>query len=57
MMTMDQKSVWWNEFAVNFCVMNKENKTINEWMRLVDRKTYVHGYIDMLNLDLRKESS
>jgi hypothetical protein len=37
--------------------MNKENKTINEWMRLVDRKTYVHGYIDMLNLDLRKEIS
>jgi hypothetical protein len=35
----------------------RKNKTINEWMRLVDRKTYVHGYIDMLNLDLRKEIS
>jgi hypothetical protein len=39
-------------------VYEQENKkTINEWMRLVDRKTYVHGYIDMLNLDLRKRIS
>jgi pimeloyl-ACP methyl ester carboxylesterase len=45
-----------NAQTVSFMCMNKEkHKTINDWMSLADRKTYVHGYIDMLNLDLRKE--
>lgn len=59
MMTMDQKAFdGMNSQSTSFMCMNKEKqKTINEWMRLVDRKTYVHGYIDMLNLDLRKEIS
>jgi uncharacterized protein YnzC (UPF0291/DUF896 family) len=35
----------------------KKTTKLSKWMRLVDRKTYVHGYIDMLNLDLRKEIS
>ncbi|MFV8358102.1 alpha/beta fold hydrolase [Flavobacterium sp. XS1P32] len=59
MMTMDQKAFdVMNSQSTSFMCMNKEKqKTINKWMRLVDRKTYVHGYIDMLNLDLRKEIS
>nr|WP_309756177.1 alpha/beta hydrolase [Flavobacterium sp.] len=59
MLNMDQKAFdGMNSQSTSFMCMNKEKqKTINEWMRLVDRKTYVHGYIDMLNLDLRKEIS
>jgi hypothetical protein len=33
------------EFSNNFIyARNKENKTINEWMRLCRSKFYVHGY-------------
>ncbi|NBA86298.1 alpha/beta fold hydrolase [Emticicia sp. CRIBPO] len=32
-----------------------KQKVIAEWMYKTDRKTYVYGYIDMLNLDLRKD--
>lgn len=28
---------------------------MNGWMAMVHRKTYANGYIDMLNLDLRKD--
>lgn len=42
--------------SVSYMCFNKEKqKTIAEWMKIADRKTYVYGYIDMLNLDLRKE--
>jgi pimeloyl-ACP methyl ester carboxylesterase len=37
------------------CLNKEKQKTINDWMKIADRKTYVYGYIDMLNLDLRKE--
>nr|WP_315157983.1 alpha/beta hydrolase [uncultured Flavobacterium sp.] len=59
MLAMDQKAFdGMNSQSTSFMCMNKEKqKTINEWMSLVDRKTYVYGYIDMLNLDLRKEIS
>ncbi|QGK75399.1 alpha/beta fold hydrolase [Flavobacterium sp. SLB02] len=59
MLTMDQ-----NDFnAMNLqltsyiCLNKEKQKTINDWMNSTDRKTYVYGYIDMLNLDLRKEIS
>lgn len=45
-----------NTQSVSYMCFNKEKqKTIAEWMKTADRKTYVYGYIDMLNLDLRKE--
>jgi len=45
-----------NTQMTNFMCKNKEKqKVIVDWMNLVDRKTYVYGYVDMLNLDLREE--
>lgn len=39
---------------VSFMSLNKEkHEQLFEMMKLSDRKTYVYGYIDMLNLDLR----
>ncbi|MDL2141569.1 alpha/beta hydrolase [Flavobacterium tructae] len=57
MLGMDQKTFnAMNSQATSYMCLNKEKqKTINEWMSVADRKTYVYGYIDMLNLDLRKE--
>ncbi|OXB24613.1 alpha/beta hydrolase [Flavobacterium tructae] len=57
MLGMDQKAFnAMNSQATSYMCLNKEKqKTINEWMSVADRKTYVYGYIDMLNLDLRKE--
>lgn len=47
-----------NSQSISFMCLNKEkHKIITSWMNMADRKTYVHGYIDMLNLDLRKEIS
>ncbi|VXC07926.1 Pimeloyl-ACP methyl ester carboxylesterase [Flavobacterium sp. 9AF] len=44
--------------TISFMCLNKSKHTIlAKWMNAVDRKTYVYGYIDMLNLDLRKEIS
>lgn len=59
MLTMDQKAFSeMNSQSTSYMCMNKEKqKTINEWMNIADRKTYVYGYIDMLNVDLRKEIS
>jgi pimeloyl-ACP methyl ester carboxylesterase len=56
MLTMDSSSFFkMNEQQVMFMCNNTEKrKTIISWMNLADRKTYVHGYIDMLNLDLRQ---
>jgi len=45
-----------NAQSVSYMCLNKEKQlTILHWMNSVDRKTYVYGYVDMLNLDLRKE--
>ncbi|OHT45940.1 alpha/beta fold hydrolase [Flavobacterium tructae] len=57
MLGMDQKAFnAMNSQATSYMCLNKEKqKTVNEWMSVADRKTYVYGYIDMLNLDLRKE--
>jgi pimeloyl-ACP methyl ester carboxylesterase len=45
-----------NSQSISYMCLNIEKqKTISEWMKIADRKTYVYGYIDMLNLDLRKE--
>lgn len=59
MLAMDQKAFnAMNSQSTAYMCLNKEKqKTINEWMNIADRKTYVYGYIDMLNLDLRKEIS
>ncbi|MCU0418149.1 MAG: alpha/beta hydrolase [Cyclobacteriaceae bacterium] len=35
------------------CRNTEKQKLLLRWMNQADRKTYVHGYIDMLNLDLR----
>jgi pimeloyl-ACP methyl ester carboxylesterase len=39
------------------CKNVEKQKVLINWMNKADRKTYVYGYIDMLNLDLRKEIS
>lgn len=45
-----------NQQSAQFMCNNKEKqRLIAEMMNQADRKTYVHGYIDMLNLDLRQE--
>ncbi len=45
-----------NRASVSYMCLNKEKQqTILNWMNVCDRKTYVYGYIDMLNLDLRKD--
>jgi pimeloyl-ACP methyl ester carboxylesterase len=47
-----------NAQQVQFMCKNQEKqKVIIEMMNKADRKTYVNGYIDMLNLDLREEIS
>lgn len=44
------------EQQVKYMCLNKEKqKYLAKMMETADRKTYVYGYIDMLNLDLRKE--
>lgn len=57
MLTMNQSTFEaMNSQSVSYMCLNKEKqKMISEWMNVADRKTYVYGYIDMLNLDLRKE--
>ena len=47
-----------NNQSVQYMCNNKEKqKVIATMMNQSDRKTYVYGYIDMLNLDLRTEIS
>lgn len=36
------------------CKNVEKQKTLIDWMNRADRKTYVYGYVDMLNLDLRE---
>ncbi len=40
----------------SFMSLNKEKQPlIVEWMKQADRKTYVYGYVDYLNTDLRED--
>ena len=57
MLQMDEASFQaMNAQTVGFMCKNPEKqKIIIEMMKKADRKTYVNGYIDMLNLDLREE--
>jgi pimeloyl-ACP methyl ester carboxylesterase len=57
MLSMDSASfASMNAQSVPFMCKNKEkHETIIHWMSIADRKTYVYGYIDMLNLDLRED--
>jgi pimeloyl-ACP methyl ester carboxylesterase len=42
--------------SVPYLCLNKDkHNTIRAWIGQTDRKTYVKGYIDLLNLDLRKQ--
>jgi pimeloyl-ACP methyl ester carboxylesterase len=56
MLKMDSASfAAMNAQTVPYMCMNTEKqKTLIDWMNMSDRKTYVYGYIDMLNLDLRE---
>jgi pimeloyl-ACP methyl ester carboxylesterase len=36
------------------CKNEEKQKVLIDWMNKADRKTYVYGYVDMLNLDLRE---
>ncbi len=55
MMQMDRAAFHsMNAQSIPFLCRNTEKqKLLLQWMDQADRKTYVHGYIDMLNLDLR----
>jgi pimeloyl-ACP methyl ester carboxylesterase len=57
MLSMDSASfASMNAQSVQYMCKNKEKQqTIVNWMNKADRKTYVYGYIDMLNLDLRED--
>ena len=45
-----------NTRSAGFLSLNKDKQNlIVKWMNMADRKTYVNGYVDMLNLDLREE--
>ena len=56
MLAMDSASfAAMNAQVIPYMCRNAEKQqTIMTWMNKADRKTYVHGYIDMLNLDLRE---
>lgn len=44
-----------NKQSASYMSLNKDkHQTIINWMNICDRKTYVYGYIDMLNVDLRE---
>jgi len=44
-----------NQSAQFMCNNKEKQKLIAEMMNQTDRKTYVYGYIDMLNVDLRQK--
>lgn len=44
-----------NQSVMYMCNNKEKQKTLAEMMNQSDRKTYVYGYIDMLNLDLRTD--
>lgn len=55
-LTMDSASfAAMNAQTIPYMCRNEEKqKVVLNWMSKADRKTYVYGYIDMLNLDLRE---
>jgi pimeloyl-ACP methyl ester carboxylesterase len=57
MLEMDEESFQkMNSQTVSFmCLNTTKQKELVEMMNMVDKKTFVYGYIDMLNLDLREE--
>lgn len=57
MLDMDSTSfAKMNAQSIPYMCLNKEKQTtLLNWMVKADRKTYVYGYVDMLNLDLRKD--
>lgn len=57
MLTMDSVSfAAMNVQSLSYLCLNKDKqKVIAAWLNKVDRKTYVYGYVDMLNLDLREQ--
>jgi pimeloyl-ACP methyl ester carboxylesterase len=59
MLQMDKTSFdAMNTQSIAYMCLNKDkHKIISDWMSMADRKTYVYGYIDMLNLDLRNDIS
>ncbi|KOY84691.1 alpha/beta hydrolase [bacterium 336/3] len=45
-----------NKQMIGFMCKNKEKQPIiTNWMNMIDRKTYIYSYVDMLNLDLRED--
>jgi pimeloyl-ACP methyl ester carboxylesterase len=56
MLEMDSSSfAAMNAQTVPYMCKNAEKqKVLIDWMNKADRKTYVYGYVDMLNLDLRE---
>ena len=45
-----------NAQSVAYMCRNQQKRSqLTEWFNQADRKTYVYGYIDMLNLDLREK--
>jgi pimeloyl-ACP methyl ester carboxylesterase len=43
------------QMAASMCFNKAAQSQLTNWMCQADRKTYVYGYIDLLNLDLRDE--
>jgi pimeloyl-ACP methyl ester carboxylesterase len=41
------------QIVKTMCLNQEKHSTLLNWMKRADRKTYVYGYIDLLNLDLR----
>lgn len=56
MLTMDSASfAAWNAQSVPYmCKTVEKQKVLIDWMSMADRETFVYGYVDMLNLDLRE---
>ncbi|RZT92411.1 pimeloyl-ACP methyl ester carboxylesterase [Ancylomarina subtilis] len=44
-------------FAKFMCKNTSKHEQIANWIKISDRKTYVHGYFDLLKIDLRKSLS
>ncbi len=56
LLNMDEKSfeVMASQMAQGMTLNTEKQPLIKDWMIKADRKTYVHGYTDLLKLDLRE---